>query len=118
MAVAPAASAADLPAKVYTKAPPAVAAFDPWDVAFGAAITNNYVFRGVSQSNREASVSGYFEPRFNVTKDLQLYVGAAGNSISFTNHAALRPAGNGMATTRSPRPRSSYARRHSAHRPK
>jgi len=88
MAAATAASAADLPAKVYTKAPPPVAAFDPWDVAFGAAITNNYVFRGVSQSNREASVSGYFEPRFNVTKDLQLYVGAAGNSISFTNHAA------------------------------
>jgi hypothetical protein len=83
-----AASAADLPAKVYTKAPPPVAAFDPWDLAFGAGITNNYVFRGVSQSNREASVSAYFEPRFNVTKDLQLYVGAAGNSISFTNRAA------------------------------
>src|SRR5690606_12736804 len=72
-----AASAADLPAKVYTKAPPPVAAFDPWDVAFGAGIANNYVFRGVSQSNREASVSAYFEPRFNVTRDLQLYVGAA-----------------------------------------
>ena len=82
------ASAADLPAKAYTKAPPPAAAFDPWDVAFGAGITNNYLFRGVSQSNREASVSGYFEPRFNVTKDLQLYVGAAGNSISFTNRAA------------------------------
>ena len=82
------ASAADLPAQVYTKAPPPAAAFDPWDVAFGAAITNNYLFRGVSQSNREASVSAYFEPRYNVTKDLQLYVGAAGNSISFTNHAA------------------------------
>ena len=63
-----AASAADLPAKVYTKAPP-VAAFDPWDVAFGAAITNNYVFRGVSQSNREASVNAYFEPRYNINKD-------------------------------------------------
>lgn len=82
------ASAADLPAKVYTKAPPPAVAFDPWDVAFGAGITNNYLFRGVSQSNREASVSAYFEPRYNVTKDLQLYVGAAGNSISFTNHAA------------------------------
>ena len=30
------ASAADLATKVYTKAPPAVA-FDPWDIAFGAA---------------------------------------------------------------------------------
>src|SRR6478672_9442066 len=82
------AMAADLPAKTYTKAPPVVAAFDPWDVAFGAGITNNYVFRGVTQSNREASVTAYFEPRYNVTKDLQLYAGVAGNSISFTNRAA------------------------------
>jgi len=81
------ASAADLPAKMYTKAPPPVVV-SPWDVAFGSAITNNYVFRGVSQSNRNASVSAYFEPRYNVTPDVQLYVGVAGNSISFTNRAA------------------------------
>ena len=81
------AMAADMPVKAYTKAPPVVA-FDPWDVAFGAAITNNYVFRGVTQSNREASVNAYFEPRYNINKDLQLYVGVAGNSISFTNRAA------------------------------
>lgn len=81
------ASAADLPAKVYTKAPP-VAVVSPWDVAFGAAITNNYVFRGISQSNRAGSVSAYFEPRYNINPDLQLYAGVAGNSISFTNRAA------------------------------
>lgn len=81
------ASAADLPAKVYTKAPAPVVV-SPWDVAFGAAITNNYVFRGISQSNRNASVSAYFEPRYNLTPDLQLYAGVAGNSISFTNRAA------------------------------
>lgn len=83
-----AAHAADLPAKVYTKAPPVVA-FDPWDVAFGAAIASDYVFRGISQSNRQPSVSAYFEPRYNVTKDLQLYAGVAGNSISFTNRASM-----------------------------
>ncbi|EKS35306.1 hypothetical protein HMPREF9696_02578 [Afipia clevelandensis ATCC 49720] len=81
------ASAADLPAKMYTKAPPPVVV-SPWDVAFGAAITNNYVFRGISQSNRGASVSAYFEPRYNITPDLQLYAGVAGNSISFANRAA------------------------------
>lgn len=81
------AAAADLPAKVYKKAPP-VAVVSPWDVAFGAAITNNYVFRGISQSNRNASASAYFEPRYNITPDLQLYAGVAGNSISFTNRAA------------------------------
>ena len=79
--------AADLPAKMYTKAAPPVVV-SPWDVAFGAAITNNYVFRGISQSNRNASVSAYFEPRYNINPDLQLYVGVAGNSISFTNRAA------------------------------
>ncbi|UYO40846.1 TorF family putative porin [Rhodopseudomonas palustris] len=81
------ASAADLPAKVYTKAPPIVA-FDPWDIAFGAAVMSDYVFRGVTQSNHKPSVTAYFEPRYNVTKDLQLYVGTSFESISFANRAA------------------------------
>src|SRR3954471_16408007 len=82
-----AASAADMPVKAYKKAPPVVA-FDPWDIAFGSAIMNDYIFRGVTQSNHKASVSAYFEPRYNVTKDLQLYIGVAGESISFPNRAA------------------------------
>ena len=81
------ASAADLPAKVYTKAPPIVA-FDPWDIAFGAAVMSDYVFRGVTQSNHKPSVTAYFEPRYNLTKDLQLYVGTSFESISFANRAA------------------------------
>jgi hypothetical protein len=81
------ASAADLPAKVYKKAPPVVA-FDPWDIAFGSAIMNDYVFRGVTQSNHKPSVAAYFEPRYNVTKDLQLYIGSSFESISFANRAA------------------------------
>ncbi|WP_257170785.1 TorF family putative porin, partial [Bradyrhizobium sp. SRS-191] len=80
------ASAADMAVKAY-KAPPAPA-FDPWDVAFGAAIMNDYVFRGITQSNHKPSVAAYFEPRFNVNKDLQFYVGVAGESISFPNRAA------------------------------
>jgi hypothetical protein len=81
------ASAADLPAKVYKKAPPIVA-FDPWDIAFGSAIMNDYVFRGVTQSNHKPSVAAYFEPRYNVTKDVQLYIGTSFESISFANRAA------------------------------
>lgn len=81
------AQAADLGAKVYTKAPPIVA-FDPWDVAFGSAITNDYIFRGVTQSNHRPSASAYFEPRYNVTKDLQLYVGTSFSSISLPNRAS------------------------------
>lgn len=83
---ASAAMAADLPAKVYTKAPPLVVS--PWDIAFGASITNDYRFRGVAQSNRNPSVSAYFEPRYNINPNLQIYAGLAGSSISFTNRAA------------------------------
>ena len=81
------AQAADLPAKIYTKAPPVVA-FDPWDIAFGSSITNDYVFRGVTQSNHNPSVNAYFEPRYNINKDLQLYVGTSFSSISLPNRAS------------------------------
>ena len=49
---------------------------------------NDYVFRGITQSNHKPSVAAYFEPRYNVNKDVQLYIGAAGESISFPNRAA------------------------------
>ena len=49
---------------------------------------NDYIFRGVTQSNHKPSVAAYFEPRYNVNKDLQLYVGVSGESISFPNRAA------------------------------
>ena len=49
---------------------------------------NDYVFRGITQSNHKPSVAAYFEPRYNVTKDVQLYIGASGESISFPNRAA------------------------------
>src|SRR6266545_2174343 len=78
--------AADLHVKALKAPPPA--AFDPWDIAFGSAIMNDYVFRGVTQSNHKPSVSAYFEPRYNVTKDVQLYIGLAAEIISFPNRAA------------------------------
>ena len=65
--------AADMPVKAVKAPPPA--AFDPWDFAFGGAIMNDYIFRGITQSNHKPSVTAYFEPRYNVNKDLQLYVG-------------------------------------------
>jgi hypothetical protein len=77
--------AADLP----VKARPVVAPPPPaWDIAFGAAIASDYRFRGISQSNRKPSVSGYFEPRYNFNPDWQLYAGIAGASIDFPNRAA------------------------------
>jgi len=84
-ALATPALAADL--KAITKAPKAPDP-GPWDVAFGAVFTSDYNFRGVTQSNHKPAVIAYFEPRYNVTKDLQLYVGTGGASISFPNRAA------------------------------
>ncbi len=78
--------AADMPVKAMKAPPPPP--FDPWDVAFGSAIMSDYVFRGVTQSNHKPSVAAYFEPRYNINKDLQLYAGVAGESISFANRAA------------------------------
>jgi uncharacterized protein (TIGR02001 family) len=79
------ASAADL----VTKAKP-IAAPEPsaWDLAFGSAIASDYIFRGVTQSNHQPSVAAYFEPRYNINKDNQLYAGIGGASISFPNRAA------------------------------
>jgi Bacterial protein of unknown function (Gcw_chp) len=78
--------AADLHVKAVKAPPPAP--FDPWDIAFGSAIMNDYIFRGVTQSNHKPSVAAYFEPRYNINKDVQLYVGTSFESISFTNRAA------------------------------
>ena len=86
LTMAGSAFAADMPVKAVKAPPPAP--FEPWDIAFGSAIMNDYIFRGVTQSNHQASVAAYFEPRYNVSKDLQLYVGVSGESISFPNRAA------------------------------
>ena len=77
--------AADMPVKAI--APPLVA-FEPWDIAFGSALMTDYVFRGITQSDHKPSVAAYFEPRYNINKDLQLYIGTSGESISFPNRAA------------------------------
>ncbi len=78
--------AADMRVKAVKAPPPP--AFDPWDIAFGGGIMSDYIFRGITQSNHKPSVTAYFEPRYNVNKDLQLYVGVSAESISFPNRAA------------------------------
>ena len=78
--------AADMAVKAVKAPPPPP--FEPWDLAFGSALMNDYIFRGVTQSNHKPSVAAYFEPRYNLNKDLQLYIGVAGESISFPNRAA------------------------------
>src|SRR5215475_1123515 len=78
--------AADMPAKApkVAPAPPP----SPWDIAFGGGLMNDYIFRGVTQSNHRPSVTAYFEPRYNINSNWQVYAGISGESISFPNHAA------------------------------
>jgi uncharacterized protein (TIGR02001 family) len=68
------ASAADLP----MKAPPAAPVTPVWDIAFGGALMTDYNFRGISQSDRRPSATAYIEPRYNLTPNVQLYVGVQG----------------------------------------
>ena len=60
----------------------------PWDLAFGSAIMTDYNFRGISQSAKHPSVAAYFEPRYNLNANWQLYAGIAGESIDFPNKAS------------------------------
>ena len=78
--------AADLPSKAPAVAPAPPPS--PWDIAFGAAIMNDYIFRGVTQSGHKPSVAAYFEPRYNINSNWQLYAGISGESIKFANNAA------------------------------
>jgi hypothetical protein len=86
LALGGSAYAADIKMPRKAVAPPVIVS--PWDFAFGASITNDYRFRGIAQSNRQPSIAAYFEPRYNVSDTLQLYLGVGGASISFPNRAA------------------------------
>jgi uncharacterized protein (TIGR02001 family) len=84
------ASTSAFAADMAVKAPPAPAApaASPWDIYITTGLMTDYNFRGVSQSGHKPSVQGGFEPRYNLTKDLQLYFGVSGESIDFPNRAA------------------------------
>ena len=76
------ASAADLEGKkLVTKAPAAAPAPSAFDIAFGTALTTDYVLRGVSQSNHKPAVQGYFELDYTATDWLKLYAGVWGSSL-------------------------------------
>lgn len=76
--------AADL-GKMVVKAPPP-APVSPWDIGFGGGIASDYNFRGISQSDRGASPFAYFEPRYNVSKNFQLYAGIAGYGVDLASN--------------------------------
>jgi hypothetical protein len=77
--------AADMAVKAPIAPPPPPS---PWDIAFGAGVYSDYVFRGISQSNHRPSVNAYFEPRYNLNNNLQLYAGVGGWSLAFANRTS------------------------------
>ncbi len=90
-----------LAADMVTKGKKAVTPIyvSPWDIAFGGALASDYNFRGISQSDRGPSVSAYFEPRYNINPNWQLYAGIAGASVDLPSdpsaeidfYAGVRP---------------------------
>jgi uncharacterized protein (TIGR02001 family) len=83
-------TSAVLAADLAVKAPPAAPASapSPWDLAFGGAMMNDYIFRGISQSALQPSLYAYSELRYNATSSLQFYYGNSMESIDFANRAA------------------------------
>jgi hypothetical protein len=78
--------AADIAMKKAPAPPPPPPS--PWDIAFGGGLMTDYVWRGVTQSGHQPSVTAFFEPRYNINSNLQLYAGVSGESIRFANSAA------------------------------
>jgi uncharacterized protein (TIGR02001 family) len=90
--LASSARAADRTVPVAPAAPAAAAS--SFDVAFGAVLTSNYIYRGFSISDRGPSVGAYVVPRYE-----WLYAGVAAASVDLPFrpdalldfHAGLRP---------------------------
>ncbi len=74
--------AADMPTKA---APAPAAAPSPFDVAFGTTFTTDYRLRGISQTDRNPAVQGYFEGDYTAAPWLTLYAGVWGSNVSFAN---------------------------------
>ncbi|EJW10688.1 hypothetical protein A33M_4193 [Rhodovulum sp. PH10] len=77
---------ADLAYKAPPLAPPVQVS--PWDVAFGAGIATDYLFRGLTQTSHDPSASAFVSPTYTVSPNLQLYAGVSAESIKLPNDAA------------------------------
>ena len=71
-----------------TKDKPTAVVTPDWDIAFGGGIASDYIFRGISQSNRWPSPTAYTEFRYNVRPNLQLYGAISAEGIDYPNRAA------------------------------
>jgi len=49
-----------------------------FDAAFGAALTSDYIFRGITQTDHEPALQGYLEPSYGI-----FYAGAWASNVDF-----------------------------------
>jgi len=78
--------AADMVVKAVKAPPPP--AFEPWDPRLRQRADERLHLPRRHPVQPQAVGRAYFEPRYNINKDVQLYLGVAGESISFPNRAA------------------------------
>ena len=61
-----------------------------WEVAFGSSLMSDYNFRGVTSSAHRPSVAAYFEPRYKMESDLELYIGLNATSVALPNRSRIQ----------------------------
>jgi uncharacterized protein (TIGR02001 family) len=77
--------AADMPVKVVRAPAAPVEPPSPFDIAFGTAFSTDYIFRGISQTDRRPAVQGYFELDYKAADWLTLYAGLWGSNVNFAD---------------------------------
>lgn len=75
--------AADMPVKAAPA--PLAEPPSPFDVAFGVAFATDYRLRGLSQTDKNPAIQGYFEGTYKATEWLTLYAGLWGSNVSFAD---------------------------------
>jgi uncharacterized protein (TIGR02001 family) len=55
----------------------------PFDIAFGVAVTNDYISRGITNSNGEPALQGYVEPSVEIPQLGQAYVNVWSSNVDY-----------------------------------
>ena len=55
----------------------------PFDIAFGVAVTNDYISRGITQSNGDPAIQGYIEPSVEISTLGTAYINVWSSNVDF-----------------------------------
>src|SRR5262249_38232037 len=74
----------DVPTVAETVAEPlATTPGVPFDIAFGVAFTNDYISRGITNSNGEAAIQGYVEPSVEISTLGTAYINVWSSNVDY-----------------------------------